>query len=356
MGIKSLNKFLRNNAPQIYETIHLSEYAFKKIAIDISLYLCKYKAIYGSDWLFAFIRLVTCLRKNEIHCIFIYDSGAPPEKQDERNDRAFQREKNDEKIYELEEALNKYHTTGEIDQVLIDVHNKAQKTMPQRLLRRSIIEEKINIHIIETKLEKMKSNIISITQQDFELTRQLFNILDVPVLNAPLEAETAASDLCKRGLVDAVLSEDTDVIAYGAPVFLSKIDVSNNTCIRVSIENVTNSLELDYDQLLDLCIMCGTDYNKNIFKIGPEKAYRLIKEHKSIENIRDNANIDVSVLKHIRVRELFKNYEQFQINYINYCGIPNFNALQEFIFVNNVKFDIEGLRKSFVRDIVIIDD
>ena len=52
----------------------------KKIAIDISLYMCKYKAIYGDNWLYAFLKLISSLRKNEIHCVFIYDNGAPPEK------------------------------------------------------------------------------------------------------------------------------------------------------------------------------------------------------------------------------------------------------------------------------------
>ena len=80
MGIKNLHSFLRSKCPEIYKTMHLSEYAYKKIAIDISLYMFKYKTIFGDKWLDAFLKLVACLRKNEIHCVFIYDNGAPPEK------------------------------------------------------------------------------------------------------------------------------------------------------------------------------------------------------------------------------------------------------------------------------------
>ena len=59
MGIKNLNVFLRKNCPEVYEEIHISEYAYKKVAIDTSLFLCKYKAIYGEKWLVAFINLVS---------------------------------------------------------------------------------------------------------------------------------------------------------------------------------------------------------------------------------------------------------------------------------------------------------
>jgi len=65
MGIKSLHKFLRNKCPEIYKTIHLSELAYKKVAVDVSLFMFKYKAISGDKWLHSFINLmsISC-RKN----------------------------------------------------------------------------------------------------------------------------------------------------------------------------------------------------------------------------------------------------------------------------------------------------
>ena len=35
MGIHNLNKLLRKHCPDIFETIHLSEYAYKKVAVDV---------------------------------------------------------------------------------------------------------------------------------------------------------------------------------------------------------------------------------------------------------------------------------------------------------------------------------
>ena len=89
MGIKSqFNKFLRDICPNVFEEIHLSEYKFKKVAIDISLYLHKFKAVCGEErWLTAFINLIGSLRRNNVHCVFIFDGKSPIEKEQEKMKR-----------------------------------------------------------------------------------------------------------------------------------------------------------------------------------------------------------------------------------------------------------------------------
>jgi 5'-3' exonuclease len=353
MGIKNLNKFLRNNCPEIYEEIHISEYSFKKVAIDISLYLCKFKSICGDRWLSAFINLVSCLRKNEVHCVFIYDSGAPPEKEEERKERAAQRVKLEEKVYKLEEALEKFHLTSEVDPILIELYKKKKVVGkgPPRLMKMG--NDAIDMGLVVSSVEKMRGQILNICPEDFQKTKQLFDILKVPYFDAPMEAECFCSDLCRRGLVDAVLSEDTDVLAYAAPVFLSKINTSNSTCVRIKYPELLESLELKSDEFLDLCIMCGTDYNKNIFRVGPEKAYKYIQKHSRIDEIGKNTVLDISILNHKRGKELFRDYEQKDIK-IPYCGSPNFKLLEQFIFINNIRCSVEGLKKAFVHQTTIV--
>ena len=353
MGINNLNKFLRNNCPCIYEKIHISEYSFKKVAIDVSLYLCKFKSICGDTWLSAFINLISCLRKNEVHCVFIYDSGCVPEKEKERAERSAQRAKLEEKVYKLEEAIEKFHLTCEIDQILIDLYNKRKKSKHLPRLLRKPDTTTVDIPFVQEIVTKMRGQILKISADDFKKTKQLFDILHVPYYDAPLEAETMCSDLCKRGLVDAVLSEDTDVLAYGAPVFLSKINTSDGTCIRIKYTALLEELELKDTEFLDLCIMCGTDYNKNIFRVGPEKAYKYIQKYSSIDNITLNTTLDTKILNHVRGRELFTKYEQRDIK-IPYCGSPDFNKLQEFVFKHNIRVSVEGLKKAFLHQTTII--
>lgn len=349
MGIKSLSKFLRDSFPELFEIIHISEFSFKKVAIDTSLYLCNFKSLYGEEgWLSAFIKLVACLRENEIHCVFIYDSGYPPEKEEERKERFEARKKTEEKVSRLEFAIEKYKTTGEIENYLLEFSQK-------RCQSKSMLNSKtFNINQVEFIVKKMRRQLFNISKKDFQTTRELFDILKVPYFNAPLEAETMCADLCKRGLVDAVLTEDTDVLAYATPVFLTKLNTIDGTCIKLNYPDVLKNMEMTTDQFLDFCIMCGTDYNKNIYKVGPAKSQKLIQKYGSIEELKNSTDLDITPLKHIRVRELFKDYTKMDIK-VPYCGKPDFQTLEKFIFQKNLTLNIDSLKKSFQQNIVVFE-
>jgi len=343
MGIKDLNKFLRSKCPDVFREVHLSKLQFKKCAVDISLYIFKYATIFGEDgWIGAFLNLISCLRRNNIHACFIYDTKAPEEKNEERQHRREQREKLDERISQLCIALDKAKMTNEFDPILLDLVKPGESMGRKRLLQ--TVRPNITIEEIEFEVDRIKRQSVKLSSADFELTKTILDILGVPYFNAPGEAETTCADLCKQGNVDFVLSEDTDVLAYGSPYFLTKINTSTDTCVLISYEDVLSSLALSSSEFLDLCIMFGTDYNKNIFKVGPEKSFRLIKEYRTIDKIKESG-VDVSVLNHERVRELFCKYERFE-EYIPYCKPSDYNKLAEFMFKHGIRYNIEKLKRD----------
>jgi 5'-3' exonuclease len=351
MGIKSLNKLLKNHCPEVFRPIHLSDYAFNKVAIDLSLYLCKFKIACGDRWLSAFVNMVACLRKNQVHCIFIYDTGCPDEKLGERQERKDARDKTELKAFKLETALEEYEKTGVADPILLECCEKQQG---QRLLGKTV--GTVNVALVEQKIATLTGSILDISPEDFALTKELFDILSVPWMDAPLEAETMCADLCKRGLVKAALSEDTDVLAYASPIFLSKLDVAHGTCISIDYEELIEELEITSDTFLDVCIMCGTDYNKNIRGVGPEGAYKLLKIHETIEGVGLNTVHDTTVLKYERGRELFRDYEQADIKSIPFCGTPDYKRLKAFAFKHNMRIDVDGLCNSFDKRCVIFEE
>lgn len=345
MGIKSLSKFIRGKCPEVYKEVHLSQFQFQKSAVDISLYIFKYYTIFGPDaWISAFLNLIACLRRNNIHACFIYDTKAPEEKSDERKMRKEKRDKLDARIEELIAALEKAKMTNEIDPVLLSLVKREESLKRQSLLRPGSEHKKVSLDEIEFEVERIKKQSVKINQSDFELTKKVFSILGVPFFQAPGEAETTCADLCKQGQVDFVISEDTDVLAYGAPILFTKINTSTDTCICVRYEDVLNGLSLTSNEFLDFCIMCGTDYNTNIAKVGPETAFKLIKKYSSIEAI-EKAGYDVTNLKFVRVRELFTEYERFNES-IPYCKPADFNSLAEFMFVNGIRYNIEKLKRD----------
>lgn len=353
MGIKNLHRILEKYAPGCYTPKHLSEFQYKKIAIDISLYLYKYKAIAGDRWLDSFVALIHSLRRWNVHCIFIYDGQAPPEKLEEQKRRRETRAKMGDKIALLEEEIEKYELDGTIGESLKQLCYTQQVS-----LFRKELAPRFDIQIAKDRVTKMTSQMISITPDDLKLSQDLFDVLHIPYTKAPGEAENYASHLCKYGHVDAVLSEDTDVLAYGAPIFLTKIDTREDTVVEINYAKILDETGMSSQTFTDLCIMCECDYNSNIPLVGHEKSFTLLKEFGTIEAViehlrtvkkadKKTAKYDDSsfeVLKFPRCREIFTTKPvEF---YVQYCGIPDLNKLRDFLFCNNIHFNFDKLRKS----------
>lgn len=352
MGIKNLNKLLKDKCPELFQQIHISDFNYKKVAIDISLYMFKFKAVCGDRWLTTFINLIASLRRNEVHCVFIYDGKAPVEKDSEKAKRREERTKLEENLFVLEEALDEYHKTGTIAKCLKDLYSKRKS--PKRLLKPE--DKSIDMNWVEDKIKQKQGQIIYLAPEDFTNTKKLFDILKVPYYTAPDEAEKFCAQLCINGLVDAVLSDDTDLIAYNTPTILSKMDTQTDNCTLITSDNLLNHLNFTKEQLVDLCIMCGTDYNTNINKVGPHTAYKLLTEHQNIENIGSNTNHDISILNHERGRQLFTEFKDCDIKYIDYCGIPDFDELESFITQFNIAINMEQLKKNFGQEIILLED
>lgn len=351
MGIKNLKKILKKYACDVFVNKHISNYAYKKLAIDFTLYLCKFKTAMGDRWLDGFVNLIACLRKYDVHCIFCFDGTAPVEKILEQKERRSTRKRSEDRINAIESAIEVYKDSGVVESIIREVYTKHDKECNQRLLINPdrMKSDDFIVSEVATIVQGMRSRLLIIQPEDFTICKELFDLMSIPWIESPTEAETLASDLCKKGLVYGVVTEDTDVLAYSAPIFLNNLNTYSGICIELKYSDILSQLKLNSNEFLDMCIMCGTDYNKNIPGIGPQKSYNYIRQYSSIENFsKHNPQFDNSILKYIRSRELFTEYTMPDIT-VPYCGMPNFNKLSMFMFRKNINIDIEYLKRCFIE-------
>ena len=80
-----------------------------------------------------------------------------------------------------------------------------------------------------------------ITPDDIELVKQMCNQLCISFCYAKEEAESFCSFLCQQKQIDLVVTEDTDVLAYGSPLWFSSMD-HNGMGIEIEFENVSTKI------------------------------------------------------------------------------------------------------------------
>ncbi|MDG6220443.1 MAG: flap endonuclease-1 [Candidatus Thermoplasmatota archaeon] len=145
--------------------------------------------------------------------------------------------------------------------------------------------------------------------------KQLLQHMGIPVVQAPEEGEAQASHMACRGDVYCAASQDFDSLLFGTPLLVRNLTLSGrrkmpkkNIYVDVSPEEINlqktlAQLEISLEQLVDLAILVGTDFNQGIKGIGPKKALKLIKEKGQIEDAIEKTGGDPG--DYVRVREIF---------------------------------------------------
>lgn len=150
-------------------------------------------------------------------------------------------------------------------------------------------------------------------------SKRLLEAMGIPSIDAPSEGEAQAAVMAAEAGVDAVSSQDHDSLLFGAPILARNITISGkrrlpskNIFVEVEPETISLSetlktLELTREQLVDLGILLGTDFNPDGFRgIGPVKALKLLKSHGTLEEI-DELKEGLSQIDYPAIRELFLN-------------------------------------------------
>lgn len=266
MGIKSLSTILNSFSKNSIKNITLDNFNGKVISIDTSIYL--YKFLYNNgDYIDGFTRQILRLLKNGITPLYIFDGKPPEEKQEILNERKERKEFLLKKKSLLQGLLNGSNTNIE----------GMEKYMDEVSV---LTPEEIN-----KELQKVNKKIIYVTGDDIDKAKKLFEYFGVPYIEADGEAETYCAVLTKNGLTSGCITEDTDYLACGGNNFIRGFNPSTNNVVLYKIKNVLADLGLNYNQFIDMCILCGCDYTTKIVGIGAIKAYKFIKKFGSIEGV-----------------------------------------------------------------------
>lgn len=149
-------------------------------------------------------------------------------------------------------------------------------------------------------------------------SKRLLTLMGVPWVQAPSEGEAQAAYLVKRGIADFCASQDYDSLLFGAPRLLRNVTISGRRKLPrrkvyievlpeiVELDKVLKELDITYEQLIDIGILIGTDFNPEGLKgLGPKTALKLIKKYGSLEKVLPSLKEASFPVEPQRIREIF---------------------------------------------------
>jgi len=126
--------------------------------------------------------------------------------------------------------------------------------------------------------------------------KRLLTLMGVPWVQAPGEGEAQSAHMARRGDVWGAASQDFDSLLFGAPRLLRNLSITGrrklprkNVYIKIEpelidLKSLLGELGVTREQLIDIGILVGTDYNpEGVRGVGPKTALKLLKEHGSLE-------------------------------------------------------------------------
>jgi len=153
------------------------------------------------------------------------------------------------------------------------------------------------------------------TPDIIESSRQLLKYLGLPVVDAPMDGEAQGAYMCMNNDVDAAASQDFDSLLFGTPSLIRNVTITGRRKVPgkdiyrdVKVEWIDSkgfleSLGITREQLVDICILMGTDFNPGLQGIGPKKGLNLIKKHGDLEAVLQH--IDQEIDNYQEIRDIF---------------------------------------------------
>ena len=193
-----------------------------------------------------------------------------------------------------------------------------------------------------------------------EDARRLLGLMGLPYVQAPSEGEAQAAHLTQKGEAEYCASQDYDSLLFGAPRLLRNVTISGRRKLPnkgvyvdvvpelVDLEKVLKECGITHEQLIDIGILIGTDFNPNGIKgLGPKTALKLIKQHGTLE--KSLPHIKNAAFPHPpeSIRDIFL-HPNIRDDYELEWKAPDVEGIVNFL-VREKDFTEERVRKALER-------
>ena len=192
-------------------------------------------------------------------------------------------------------------------------HEHKAKTLEQRRAIKEEAMEKWREAKAAGNIEEARKFAIRTSRMSpyiLESSKELLDYMGIPYVQAIGEGEAQGAYMVEQGDAWAVASQDYDCLLFGAPRIVRNLTLSGglSNLEYLELEKVLEDLELSREQLIDVALMVGTDFNEGIHGIGAKTGLKLIRNN-SLEDVLVQKGITDVEVEPDELREIFLKHE-----------------------------------------------
>jgi flap endonuclease-1 len=128
-------------------------------------------------------------------------------------------------------------------------------------------------------------------------SKELLRLMGIPIVQAPGEGEAQASYMVIKGDARYVVSQDYDTLLFGAPTLVRNLTVSGKRKIRgrqitvnperIVLADFLGGLQISREQLIQIGILVGTDFNAGVEGVGAKTGLKLVLKGEFVSKLKE---------------------------------------------------------------------
>ncbi|KAF4465496.1 dna excision repair ercc-5 [Fusarium albosuccineum] len=146
------------------------------------------------------------------------------------------------------------------------------------------------LRALRTQQKKDRRDADEVTQVMITECQALLRLFGIPYITAPMEAEAQCAELVRLGLVDGIVTDDSDTFLFGGTRVYKNMFNSNKFVECYLGSDLEKELSLSREQLISLAQLLGSDYTEGLPGVGPVTAVEILSEFpgkSGLENFRE---------------------------------------------------------------------
>ena len=114
--------------------------------------------------------------------------------------------------------------------------------------------------------------------------QQLLKLFGLPYITAPMEAEAQCAELVNLGLVDGIVTDDSDIFLFGGTRVYKNMFNQAKFVECYLCSDLEKEYSLDRQKLIRFAHLLGSDYTEGLPNVGPVTALEILSEFERLED------------------------------------------------------------------------
>ena len=165
-------------------------------------------------------------------------------------------------------------------------HARFASTLNNKSQAENIAEYEKELKQLRNQQKKDRRDADEVTHIMIQECQQLLRLFGLPYVTAPMEAEAQCAELVNLGLVDGIVTDDSDCFLFGGTrIYKNMFNQAKFVECYLS-SDLEKEFDLTRDKMVSIAHLLGSDYTEGLPGIGPVTALEILGEFPNLEDFK----------------------------------------------------------------------